>query len=139
MNSGTMFRISLTAVLATLVAAGCDSGPRAKPDGIEVKGRVLLSSGSPLTGGTIVLRPADGIHGASAQVQNDGSFQLLDPSGNKSVVPGKYQVYVLFNNPDHKTLREKVNPRYQSTEDGDSDIVVHIQPGQNDLVIRLNR
>jgi hypothetical protein len=126
-------------VLVAVIAVGCDSGPPAKPAGVEVSGKVLLPNGSPLTGGTLVLRPVAGIHGASAQIANDGTFELVDPQGNKSVVPGQYQVFVRFNNPDHKALQKQVNERYQNTEDGDSDIVVDIQTSKSDLVIRLNR
>lgn len=127
----------LLAVLLSSVAVGCSSALPAKPEGVEVRGTVQLPGGSPLAGGTLLLRPVDGVYGATAQIQKDGSFVLQDPDGNKSVVPGKYLVYVLFNNPDHNALRSKVNPRYQNSEDGDSDMVVNIQQTQSDLVIRL--
>jgi hypothetical protein len=123
--------------LALALAAGCD-GPQGTPAGVAVGGKVLLPGGSPLAGGTLVLRPVAGIHGASAQVRKDGSFELADPGGNPSVVPGRYQVFVRFNSPDQKALRAAVSRRYQDSEDGDSDVVVDIRGPQNDLVVRLN-
>jgi hypothetical protein len=139
MNLQLAAAVRRLAVLVVILAAGCDAGPHARPDGVEVGGKILLPSGSPLTGGTLVLRPVAGIHGASAQIGKDGSFELVDPQGNKSVVPGKYQVYVRFNSPDQKALQAMVSERYQNTEDGDSDVVVDIQESRNDLVIRLKR
>lgn len=106
---------------------------------MEVSGKAFLANGSPLTGGMLVLRPVDGIHGASAKVQKDGAFSLVDPGGKHSVVPGKYQVYVLFNDPAEQALRSSVNDKYQNTEDGDSDVTVDIESKDDNLVIRLNR
>jgi len=139
MNSVHTNLVGRFAVLALLLATGCRPGPLAKHEGVQVSGKVLLPGGSPLTGGTLVLRPVGGIHGASAQIGNDGSFELVDPQGNKSVAPGQYQVYVRVANPDQKAGRVAVNQRYQNTEDGDSDVVVDIQRSQSDLVIRLNQ
>lgn len=135
-----MFSRSLT-LLACLVAfTGCESsGPPAKPEGVEVKGKALLPSGSPLSGGVLVLRPVAGLHGATAKVEKDGSFTLTDPAGTTSVVPGKYEVYVTFNDPADKALRSTVNSRYQSSEDGNSDLVVDIPTAQSDLVIKFKR
>lgn len=128
--------VSLWAV-AMILMVGCGGGPPPKPPGVEVSGKLVLANGSPLSGGTLVLRPVAGLHGASAQIQKDGTFTLLDPSGAKSVVPGKYQVFVVFNDPSQKALRSTVHRRYQSTEDGDSDVSVEIQTAKSDLVIRL--
>jgi hypothetical protein len=128
------------AALLLIIGTGCgQSGPPPKPDGVAVGGKILLPTGSPVTGGILVLRPVAGIHGATAPIQKDGTFELVDSEGNKSVVPGKYQVFVRVNNPDLKALATAVNKRYQSTEDGDSDVLVDIQTARNDLVIKLNR
>jgi hypothetical protein len=64
---------------------------------------------------------------------------LASPDGSQTVVPGQYQVFVRFNNPDQKGLKTAVNARYQNSEDGDSDVVVDIQGAQDALVIRLKR
>jgi hypothetical protein len=141
MKVPTMTPIRWFALLALIVSAGCSGsgGPQAKPAGVAVRGKVLLPSGSPLAGGTLVLRPVAGLHGASAQIQKDGTFELASPDGSQTVVPGQYQVFVRFNNPDQKSLKTAVNARYQNSEDGDSDVVVDIQGAQDALVIRLKR
>jgi hypothetical protein len=135
-------RVSLTAVLmsALLVVIGCGGGgPPPRPEGVKVGGKVLLPNGSPLTGGTLILRPEAGLYGATAQIQPDGSFKLRDTSNTETVVQGKYQVFVAFPNPAHDNFRETVNRRYQESEDGDSDLIVEIQGPNDDLVIQFNR
>lgn len=131
-------RILGTAMI-TLALVGCTVGPPVKPEGVEVRGKVLLPNGSPLTGGVLILRPVGGIHGASAQVQADGTFTLTDPAGKQAVVPGKYQVFVRFNDPSQKALSASINKKYQDSEDGDSDILVEIQEPKKDLIIRLKQ
>lgn len=133
---GARIFVGATLILA---AAGCGGGPPPTPAGVEIGGKVLLPSGTPLKGGTLVLRPVGGIHGASAQIQKDGGFSLTDPAGKNSVVPGKYQVYVLLNDPSLKTHRSSINKKYQESEDGDSDIFLDIQDSKKDLVIRLKK
>ena len=135
-------RVSLAAVLlsVSLVVTGCSrGGPPPRPEGVQVGGKALLPDGSPLTGGTLILRPEMGLYGATAQIQPDGSFKLRDTSDTETVVEGKYQVFVTFPNPAHDKYSGTVNRRYQESEDGDSDLVVEIQGATDDLVIRLNR
>lgn len=117
---------------------GCN-GKIENPETVAVQGKVLLPNGSPLTGGTLVLAPETGLFGASAQIQPDGTFALQDSAG-RDVAAGKYQVFVRFNDPAHDALRKVVNERYQqSSEDGESDVIVEIPPTTEELVIRLNR
>ncbi len=125
--------------LLILLMAGCTVSPPAPPEGVEVSGKILLPNGSPLTGGTLVLRPEGGLHGATAQIQSDGSFTLMDTHGRKAVVPGKYQVFVRLGDATKASLRSQVNSRYQNTEDGDSDVVVDIQAATSNLTIQLKR
>jgi hypothetical protein len=132
-----MYRAFRIIPLLVCLAAGCGGGgkPTAPPDGIAVGGKVLLPNGATLTGGTLVLRPVAGLHGASSPIQANGTFAIADPA----VVPGKYQVFVKIFDPNQKALRTAVPLRYQSSEDGDSDVVVDIRVATNDLVIKLNR
>ena len=126
-------------ICVSLVGCGSSSGPPPKPDGVAVSGKLLLSNGSPVTGGTLILRPVAGLHGATGQIQGDGSFTLSDSGNDQTVVPGKYQVFVRVNDASQKGLRAAIHRRYQDSEDGDSDIVVDIQQPNSNLVIKLNR
>ena len=108
-----------------------------RPDGVKVSGKVLLPNGSPLPGGTLILRPDVGLYGATALIQPDGTFNLQDTAENQDVVIGRYQVFVTFPSPAQANLRKSVPRRYQETEDGDSDVYVDIQQSTENLVIRL--
>jgi protein involved in polysaccharide export with SLBB domain len=119
---------------------GCQAGgPPPAPPGVAVSGKVFLPGGAPLTGGTLVLRAVGGIHGATAQVQKDGAFELADGTGARAVVPGKYQVFVRVADSTDKALKAAVPARYQNSEDSDSDVTVEIAAATSDLVIRLKR
>jgi len=131
-------RLFTAASLLCLVLAGCgESGPPPKPEGVKVSGKVLMPNGSPLGGGTLILRPEAGLYGATAQIQSDGTFTLQD-AGGESVIPGRYQVFVRFPNPSHDAFKKAVPARYQeNSDDIDSDVIADIQGPTEDLVIRL--
>lgn len=123
-----------------LLIAGCFKAQAlSRPESIQVSGKVLSPKGTPLSGGTIILRPESGLFGATALVQSDGTFTLKDNSGVPGVVAGKYQVFVSFPNPQHAALKASVNPRYQESEDGDSDIFVEIVEPTDSLTIKLKK
>lgn len=121
-----------------LAAAGCSkSGPVADPDGFEVSGKIQLASGAPITGGSLILRPENGLHGATALIQIDGSFKLANAAGSYAIPQGAYRVYVRINDPKFAALRKAVHPRYQDSENGESDVIVEIAHSTNNLQIRL--
>ncbi len=135
-------RIALSALTLGLgcSALGClPDGPPPRPEGISVGGKVLLSNGTPLAGGMLILRPETGLYGATALIQPDGSFTLQETSGKENVVPGKYQVFISFPNPNHSKLKSSIPSRYQQSEDGDSDLFVDILDTTVDLKIQLKR
>lgn len=133
-------RVIAIVLVSLATIAGCDSSdPLKRPTGVPVSGKILLPSGAPLTGGTLILRPEASLYGATAIIQSDGSFTLQDPVGKSDVVPGKYQVFVSFPNPSHAALAANVKRRYQESGDSDSDIIVDLQQATNDLTIRLKR
>lgn len=127
-------------LLLHLFVNGCGmGGAPGRPEGVAVSGKVLLPNGSPLTGGTLILRPESGLFGATALIQSDGSFSLRDTAGNENAVEGRYQVFVSFPNPNHAALAAKVSRRYQESDDYDSDVVVDIQGPTDQMVIRLKK
>lgn len=129
--------LAVAMVLCGVLVVGCGeggSGPPPKPEGFKVSGKLLLANGSPVTGGTLNLRPETGLHGATAQVKPDGSFTLLE-SGTESIVAGKYYVYLRANNDE---LAKKIPAKYQeSSEDVESDVIVEITGDTSNLEIRL--
>jgi hypothetical protein len=135
MTSVRLFSLTLLC----LIFAGCSAEPPKMKDGVKVSGKVLLPSGSPLTGGTLILRPEGGLFGANAQIQPDGTFKL-ENAGNENIAPGQYQVFVRFSDANQAKLSKSIHQRYQqNSDDGDSDVVVDIQNATDDLMIRLKR
>jgi hypothetical protein len=134
-----MINIHRILPLALIAVVGCGDPAPNIPAGVEVSGKVQLPSGSPVTGGVLTLRPVQGIHGASAPIQPDGSFTLQNQAGTKTIAPGKYKAFIRFNDPSHKALQAAIGQRYQNTEDGESDIEVDIQTAKNDLLIKFKR
>ncbi|XZE19614.1 hypothetical protein SH449x_004940 [Pirellulaceae bacterium SH449] len=128
-----------TTIMLSLLSSGCGKGPVARPDGVKVSGKAFLPNGSPLTGGTLIFRPEDGLFAVSALIQPDGTFTLQDSANIPSVVPGKYQVFVTFPNPNHTALRSAIPEMYQQSEDFDSDIVVTVTETIEDLVVRFKK
>ncbi len=125
-------------ILVAMFLGGCGSaGTIKRPDGVEVRGQIQLPSGSPLGGGTLILRPESGIHGATAIIGDDGTFALQDLAGNLNVVPGRYQIFISFPNPRHAALASAVNKRYQDSGDIDSNHFIDIDTPTTELVIRV--
>ncbi len=127
----------LLIVLACLLFISCGdgaTGPPEKPQGVAVKGKITLPNGSPLTTGMLILRPEEGLRGATAPIGSDGTFSLQE-SGTSEIVPGRYQVFVRINDPE---LAKSVPAKYlQNSEDIESDVVVDIQAATDNLVIKL--
>jgi len=68
-------------LLAFVISAGCDSGPKTFP----VSGKVVDKSGKPWSGGTITFQLAsDPTMGITGEIQKDGAFTLTTnfASGN---------------------------------------------------------
>jgi hypothetical protein len=135
-----LIRVFVTVPLLATILFGCGpGGPPPRPEGVAVSGKILAAGGSPLSGGTLILMPESGSYGATALIQSDGTFTLRDTADNQDIIPGKYQVFVIFPSSAHSALKRSVNKRYQETEDGDSDVFVNIKESTEDLVIRLKR
>jgi hypothetical protein len=128
-------------VTMMLVTLGCGSAKQAEQSLSNVSGKVLLSHGRPLTGGRIFLRPEGGIRrGIAAEISEDGSFTLESSEGDAPVLPGKYEVYVVFgNDPGDQKLRRKVPRKYQKISDADTDLFVQINGDDDDLMVKLGK
>lgn len=134
-------RLFICSVLVSVAAMGCAKSSAVIPGLREVNGKVLLSKGAPLKGGTIVLRPAGGLRPAiSADIKSDGSFTIDGASDKKPVVPGEYQVFVVFDkDPKHRALRSQVPKKYQSVSDDESDLYVKIDEESDNVIVKLKQ
>ncbi|MCU0705389.1 MAG: carboxypeptidase-like regulatory domain-containing protein [Fimbriiglobus sp.] len=135
----TRFQVFAASAFLGFCLSGCGVSPAGSPNGVEVGGKALLPNGNPLSGGTLVLRGEGNPYGATSQIQPDGKFSLVNSAGEKKVVPGKYRVYVTFHEPAHAAHRTAIGKRYQSSEDGESDVLIEISEAKSDLIIRFKK
>ncbi len=126
-------------MLGLLSAIGCGSGTAAPPDGgVAVSDTVELFNGATLKGGKLYLKPLEGVHNATASIQQDGSFTLVDSFGRNAVLPGRYLVYVSGDGAS-KSVAQSIPAKYRSVEEGDSDVEVTIDGPRSDLKIKLKK
>lgn len=131
----------LLSLVSFAAVVGC-GGTQPVVTGIpEVEGKVLSPQGSPLKGGTLVLRPKGGIRRAiSADIETDGTFIIDGSNGNSAVLPGDYEVYVVVgDDPQTRKLRRQIPVKYQKLSDEDSDLLVSIDDSGKKLVVKLKR
>ncbi len=67
----------------------------------EVKGKVLLANGKPLSGGRIFFVRKDGTLRSEGMVGSDGSFALLTGGSGEGAPAGEYKISV---EPEDKSL-----------------------------------
>jgi hypothetical protein len=83
-----MRRILPIALLAMVLLAGCDRGPRVVP----VTGKVLFN-GTPLEFGSVTFQPRSG-QPAQGEIQSDGTFSLSTFRPNDGAVIGSHKVRI---------------------------------------------
>ena len=134
-------RRAFLGVIGTVFVAGC--GPKFNttppPKVYPVKGKVLLASGKPVSGGIITFNPKTRLGAeASSEIAPDGSFQLTTIVKNDGALPGSYTVSV---NPYFKDGRYTkvpaihLPPKFAAPET--SDLTAEVKAEDNDLKIEL--
>lgn len=97
----------------------------------DVTGRMTYS-GQPLNGMTLCLDSSPGVHCAYGSLDRDGSFRLINMTGNHAgAAPGRYYAH-LYAHPHGPVLP----PRYWDTRT--SGLEIEIAPDWNDLTIDLH-
>jgi hypothetical protein len=83
-------------LFASIVATGCGGDPNAPPivKVYDVKGKVVLADGKPLTDARIFFVPKDGIMTPVGTVGSDGSFSLRTGQSGEGAAPGEYKVRI---------------------------------------------
>jgi len=115
------------------------------PEVSTVSGKVLLSSGKPLTTGRVMLRPAPGLAKATrkarrviAEIGNDGQFKIDSAGIEAPILAGEYKVYIILGNDSRmKSLKKQVPEKYRSMEDDESDLVVNLGEQTDSIVLKL--
>ena len=137
-----MFYVFLAAIVSVVLATGCGSSGPVVEALDEVSGKVLLPHGKPLTAGTLVLRPAGGLsRPVTAEINQDGTFVLAGGAGEAPVLPGAYEVYLVFDDsPQQRKLQRVVPTKYRKLNDEDSDLSVTLDEGAaRDILVKLKR
>lgn len=131
----------LLTLISVAAAVGCSGTQPTVPGIAEVEGKVLSPQGSPLKGGTLVLRPMGGIRRAiSAEIETDGTFVIDGSTGNPTVLPGDYEVYVVVSDdPQERKLQQQIPLKYRKLSDEDSDLLVSLDDSGKKLVVKLKR
>ena len=127
-------------LIALLLAAsaglsGCgqsDSLPKLQV--YEVKGKVLLPDGKPLSSGLISFVPKGDLPiTPSAEIASDGTFSLVTGGSGEGAPSGEYKVRIEAPaiRPDPKTKKPPFPSKY--TDEDSSGIVVTVLPQENHL------
>ena len=124
--------------LTILVLSGCGEPFYA------VRGSVTFDDGAPLTQGTVVAesitREGPEAITARGEIRPDGSFDLATEAPGDGVPAGKYRVLVApivdVNAPTPQATIP-IDPRF--TEFNTSGLELEVQPGKNELPIRVSK
>ena len=100
-NVVSRFRLSFAVLVGSVVlcfGSGCSNQDAAtKPIGqtYPVTGKIVLSSGKPLTSGRVFLvGEQQGTPPSSGEIQSDGAFKLTTKLPGDGAMPGKYKLRI---------------------------------------------
>jgi hypothetical protein len=115
-----------------LAVAGCQ-GSAASSSTYEVKGRILLANGKPLTAGRVTFVAADGLHPeASGDLGPNGEFALSTRGSGDGARPGPYKVRI---EPASSNARRPARPVYplKYIDEDSSGLSVTVRAETNNL------
>ncbi len=85
----------MSVVVASVVGCGAsDTGVPTALTVYEVKGKVLLADGSPLSGGHVYFVSKDGAMSPEGKIGSDGSFALVTGPSGEGAPSGEYKVRI---------------------------------------------
>lgn len=128
----------LVLALSCFAFSGCSSGD---PPAYPAKGRVVFQDGSPVKVGTIESKSLKHGKQSRASIQKDGTFVLSTYRDGDGAVDGEHQCVVVQFIPTEDITNHKpttigvVHPKHNSY--ATSGLNFHIQPGTNDIVLRV--
>lgn len=115
--------------------AGCGEPGLPSISAYEVKGKVMLADGKPLTSGIVFFVPKtkDAV-GASGVIGSDGGFSLKTINDKVGAAPGEYAVRIESDAPP-AAKKGKTAPPFpiKYTDEGSSGLVVKVEPKSNQL------
>jgi hypothetical protein len=127
-------RIGLVLVAGVL---GCGESRPSIGHVYEVKGKVVLPDGKPLSRGRIYFVRTDGALSSNGTIGTDGTFSLTTGSDGEGAPPGEYKVRIEPDDPN--TLPTKRNPNgklpfsAKYLDEDTSNLTVTVEPKPNQL------
>jgi hypothetical protein len=121
------------AVWLAVILTGCGGSTFSAPTTYEVKGRVVLSNGKPLSEGRVTFVAADGLlPEASGEIQPDGAFSLSTRVPGDGAAPGNYKVRI---EPAASKNRRAMRPGFpvKYVDEDSSGLVVTVRSESNQL------
>lgn len=127
-------------VWLAVLFTGCHGSSFPTATTYEVKGKVVLPNGKPLTTGRVTFVAADGLlPQASGEIQPDGAFSLTTRVAGDGAAPGKYKVRIEPAGGKNRRANQPGFPVKYVDEDS-SGLVVTVRSESNQLEpIQLKR
>ncbi len=125
--------VTVAVLLICLLTTFGDSDDR--PERVPVSGRVLIDD-EPLTAGTIIFIPEDGVHSSIGTIDKTGHFTLTCYDGDDGAVLGMHRMEVVLT----ETLDEDAPPWLvpeKYTNHQTSKLAAEITKPTRDLIVRL--
>jgi hypothetical protein len=141
-----MLRRAAVFMIALTVVAGCRRTGPTLPDTVQAKGKILLPSGQPLSGGRLEFKATEPPSiDAFADIQKDGTFVVESFTKEGGAVPGNYIVVVSpfdyhakGGSPKPLPYADSIPGKYKDASS--SDLKVAIESGKdNSLTLQLKR
>ncbi len=142
-NTKVIFLIMLFGLLAC-VSGGCGTSSSVSLKEVsEVSGTILLPTGRPLKGGTLMLRPYGGIRGVkrlSADINEDGTFTIR-PDEKTKIIATTYKVFVGLNDPKFRILKKQVPEKYLdvSEDEFETDLFMNLDEQASNVVLKMTK
>ena len=123
----------LSVVGLAVIFTGCGGSSLSTPTTYEVKGKVVLPNGKPLSAGRVTFVAADGLRPqVSGDIQPDGAFSLSTRVPGDGAAPGKYKVRI---EPAEGKNRRAIRPGFpvKYVDEDSSGLVVTVRSESNQL------
>ncbi len=143
-NTKIIFLVMLLGPLGWLNVGCGTSSPGVLKEVSEVSGTILLPTGRPLKGGTLMLRPYGGVRGVkrlSADINEDGTFIIRPDDGKTKIIATNYKVFVGLNDPKFRMLKRQVPEKYLdvSEDEFETDLFMNLDDQASNIVLKMTK
>ena len=142
-NTKIIFLVMLLGPLGWFNVGCGTSSPGVLKEVSEVSGTILLPTGRPLKGGTLMLRPFGGVRGVkrlSADINEDGTF-IIRPDEKTKIIATNYKVFVGLNDPKFRSLKRQVPEKYLdvSEDEFETDLFMNLDDQASSIVLKMTK